>query len=243
MKVIKFRTLLILLFLQAVILNAFAQKDDIINVHGKAYDEKNPALNFPVLMVINYTTQQGFFGNADGTFIIKINKKDTLLISAAGYSLKKICFADSLLQNIYKIEIPLKRLEQTLNEVVIFPSRNIEDIEKDMQNLGYETKDYRLTGIDAWSAPLTALYQEFSRKEKDRRHAAELRNNRNRNDLLQELLRLYVKNDLIVMGYNEFDDFIEYLKISDDMIKLWSQYELALYIKSKYERYDSVIKK
>lgn len=217
---------------------SFSQADTSnITINGKVYDTQTPALAVPVLMIVNLTTGRGIFGNENGSFVLNINKKDTLLISAIGYSIKKICFADSVFQNSYQINIPIEKLKRELEEVEIFPQRDLKAIESDIEQLGYDESKYRLTGIDAWSAPLTALYQEFSKKEKDKRRAAQLWNDEKRRDLLKELLRLYDKNDLINLPAQKQDSFIEYLDITDNMMKTWTQYELAVYIKAKYAKY------
>lgn len=240
-KIQLFIPLCILVFLQLFIFQkSFSQQSfsPPIKITGKVFDKENPSAAFPLLMIINYTTQHGIFGNSDGTFITSINKKDTLIISATGYTLKKICFNDSILKNNYEINIPLVKLHRDLEEVAVFPERDLDKIENDIQKLGYNENDYQLTGVDAWAAPLDALYQEFSKKEKDKRKAAQLKNESQRNALLKELLRMYEKNNLVKIKEKNYDNFIEYLNISDEMIKFWTQYELAIYIKSKYERFE-----
>lgn len=216
--------------------NSFSQQYPV-SVSGKVFDVENSSASFPVLMVVNLSTQHGIFGNADGTFSTSFQKKDTLLISATGYTMKKICFKDSAEQSSFYVTIPLNKLHKDLKEVEIFPERDLDKIENDISKLGYNAGDYRLTGIDAWNAPLTAIYEEFSKKERDKRKAAQLRDESSRRDLLKELLRLYQKNNLVNLPEEEFDTFVEYLNINDDMMKRWTQYELAIYIKSKYEHY------
>jgi hypothetical protein len=228
---------LVVIILQIIFCNVAFSQQSLISITGKVFDSENASFSFPVLMVVNLSTQRGIFGNADGTFTTSLQKRDTLLISATGYTMKKICFADSADQSAFYVALPLQKLHRDLKEVEIFPERDLEKIENDIQKLGYNESDYRLTGIDAWSAPLTALYEEFSTKEKDKRKAAELHNESRRNELLKELFRLYKKNELIDLSDEESDDFIDYLNINDDMMKRWTQYELAIYIKSKYEHF------
>jgi hypothetical protein len=215
----------------------FSFSQPFISVSGKVYDAENSSNSFPVLMIVNLSTQHGVFGNADGTFNTNFQKKDTLLISATGYTMKKICFKDSADQVSFYVSIPLSKLHRDLKEVEIFPERDLDKIENDIQKLGYNEKDHKLTGIDAWSDPLTALYQQFSKKEKDKRKAAELRDDSSRRDLIKELLRLYQKNNLVNLPDEQIDNFVYYLNINDEMMKRWTQYELAVYIKSKYERF------
>lgn len=219
-------------------LKLFPQQNNI-TVSGKVFDTENNSLSFPVLMIVNLSTQRGIFGNSDGTFTTSLQKKDTLLISATGYSMKKICFTDSADLSSFNIAIPLSKLHRDLKEVEIFPERDLDKIEKDIDKLGYNESDYRLTGIDAWRAPLTAIYEEFSRHEKDKRRAAQLRNESRKRDLLKELLRLYEKNKLVNLPGEEVDAFLDYLNINEEMMKRWTQYELAIYIKSRYEHFKN----
>lgn len=224
-------------FLTLLLLSIKSFSQNSISLNGKVFDAGNKAASFPVLMIVNLSTQRGIFGNADGTFAATFQKKDTILISATGYTMKKICFNDSAHQSEFYITISLNKLHQDLKVVEIFPERDLDKIENDIQKLGYNEKEYRLTGIDAWASPLDALYQQFSKKGKDQRKAAQLRNESNRHDLLKELFRLYKKNELINLPDEQADTFIQYLNINDDMIKSWTQYELAVYIKTKYERF------
>ena len=227
----------ILTFLILILFSIPSFSQNPVTVTGKVFDAENAAASFPVLMIVNLSTQRGIFGNADGTFSTTLQKKDTLLISATGYTQKRICFKDSADKSTYSITLALNKLHQDLKMVEIFPERDLEKIENDIQKLGYDESDYRLTGIDAWASPLTALYQQFSKKEKDKRKAAELRNESHRKDLIKELFRMYRKNNLIDLSDEEADNFIQYLNINDDMMKRWTQYELAVYIKTKYERF------
>ncbi|MGK7478074.1 hypothetical protein, partial [Salmonella enterica] len=43
------------------------------------------------LMVVNKRTRLGIFGNADGSFLVKALKTDTLLIGSAGHQTQPIC--------------------------------------------------------------------------------------------------------------------------------------------------------
>jgi len=205
-----------------------------IAVEGRVTDPENPAASFPLLMIVNKTTGRGAFGGAGGTFALSADKTDSLLVSVIGYETRSLCFADSAPCNPCRVTLALRKLQKDLEPVVIFPERDLEKIEEDIRKLGYDETDYRLTGIDAWSSPLTALYQAFSRKEKDRRRAAQLWNDQRRRDLVQELLRYYHRNDLIDLPQERFDDFTDFLRISDAMLKSWSQYEMAVYIKTMY---------
>ncbi len=76
-----------------------------------------------------------------------------------------------------------------------------------------------LEGVNTFESPITALYQMFSRRERSRKLVAELENEANMGDLLKELLTKYVEADIISMDDEDFDDFIDFCAVSDDMIK------------------------
>ena len=203
------------------------------------YDPGNKAV-IPNLMVVNKRTQQGYFGNNSGKFDVEALKTDTIIIAATGFQTTRICFRDSADAAVYTVSIPLKRLEYTIKPVEIFTKRDLEEIQKDIEKLGYEKEDYVLQGTAALESPITALYQAFSRRERNKRLVAEMRNNDRRRALLKELFRKYVDNDIITLDNDDFDDFIDFSNVSDDFMKSVSQYEFIMYIKKRFEVYQMV---
>jgi hypothetical protein len=85
--------------------------------------------------------------------------------------------------------------------------------------LGYDERDYMLSGINAVQSPITFLYQQFSRKEQSKRQVAYMENEDRKRELLKELFRLYVDYDIISLSDEQFDDFITYLNVSDEFLK------------------------
>lgn len=216
----------------------FAQ-EKTIRVTGTVYDPGNKG-SIPNLMVVNKRSQQGYFGDNSGFFDIEAFKGDTIIIAATGFTTLKISFRDSVEKSVYSVKIALKKLEVQLKPVEIFTKRDLEEIQKDIESLGYNEDDYMLTGVDAVSSPITALYQAFSRREKNKRMVAEMRNDDRRRDLLKELFRKYVDNDIIQLDNNDFDDFIDFCGVTDSFLKNSTQYEFIMYIKKKFEVYRMV---
>ena len=212
----------------------------VVKVSGKAIDEEIASKHLDDLMIVNLTTNQGTFGKADGSFSVSINKKDTLLVASTGYEFKKICFNDSIFKNDYFVVVRLKKLTFTLHEVQVFSVRDLESIEKDIQKLGYNKKDYELSGINAFSSPITFLYEEFSRRERLRRHNAELVNEDKRRNLLKELLTRYVADDIIDLSDDSFDHFVDFCNVSEEYMKTSTQYDFMVYIKRKYKMFSEL---
>ena len=86
-------------------------------------------------------------------------------------------------------------------------------------------------------SPITALYQAFSRKERNKRWIAEQEYKDNKARVVRELLSLYVAYDIIDLDQDEFDLFIQFLNINEDFLKTASEMDLVLFIKDKYEHF------
>jgi hypothetical protein len=214
-----------------------------ITVKGVVFDNANNGRRLDDLMIINSRTSQGFFGNADGTFKINILKSDTIIVASTGYEFIRICFQDSINKSQYNIQVPITRLNVNLKEVNIFSPRDLQSIYSDIKKLGYNKKDFEISGVDALNSPITFLYQEFNRLERLKRHNAERINNDKRKELLRQLLANYVSHDIINMDNDEFDDFIEFCNVPENYLKSASQYDFCIYIKRKFEVYAMMKKR
>ena len=218
--------------------SGFTQPESLnIHLNGYAYDSKNPKKRLDDLMIINVRTSQGVFGLADGTFNAYIFKTDTIVIASTGYEFQRICFTDSVIKPQYYIDVPLIKLNVTLKEVNIFSPRDLQSIYTDIQKLGYNKKDFQLSGVDAFQSPITFLYQEFSKLERLKRHNAERINADKRKELLRQLLANYVTHDIINLDNFEFDDFIYFCNVPENYMKSATQYDFCIFIKQKFEVY------
>ncbi|MBL7914722.1 MAG: hypothetical protein JNL49_06715 [Bacteroidia bacterium] len=227
-----------LLLFSFLVSAAFAQ-DETVRIKGTVYDPGNKG-SIPNLMIVNKRTQQGYFGTNSGYFELDVKRTDTLIIAATGFQTIKIFLKDSILDSSKNISIALKKLEITLKPVEIFTKRDLEEIQKDIETLGYEKEDYMLQGADVLESPITALYQAFSRRERNKRLVAEMRNNDRRRELLKELFRKYVDNDIITLDNADFDDFVDFSNVSENFMKTSTQYEFIMYIKKRFEVYQMV---
>ena len=219
---------------------AFAQYNAYkpVKISGKVIDLYNPSLEFYNLLVVNKTSAEGVFGNQSGEFIIYARVSDTILVNSVGYNTIKFCMRDSTPQPEYHVTLHMKKLSVELRSVTILSPRDLNEIQKDIEKLGVKKDESILQGVNAIQSPITALYQMFSRRERSKRLVAELENEDRMRALLKELLTKYVEADIINLHDEAFDDFIDYCAVSDDFIKHSSQYDFAMYIKSRYQMYD-----
>ena len=173
-----------------------ADSDSVtVSLRGKVYNAANPEMRLEDLMMINLRT---------------------LLIASTGYESQKVTLRDSVYHQNYYLKIPLVKLNRQLKEVVIFSPRDLQSIYTDIQKLGYNKRDFQLSGVDAVSSPITFLYQQFSALERTKRHNAELRNEDQRRQLLKQLLTNYVAHDIINLNDDEFKDLFDDKDFDDD---------------------------
>lgn len=212
---------------------ASAQK---VTIHGTVATADNTALYS--LMVVNKRSNLGQFGNPNGTFVIEAEKSDTILIGAVGYATFRLTFKDSTFKDSYKIRITLQPLKFQLKQVEITANRTLEEIEKDIQELGYKESDHVVSGASAFQSPITFLYQQFSKRERSKRKAMELENDSRRRSLMRELLAKYVNHDIIQLNDSEFDDFIDFCQVTDAFLQRTQQYDFIMYIKMRFSMYQ-----
>jgi len=217
-------------------LSGIASSQPLWMINGKVYDKNNRGLPLPNVMIINKRTGHGEFADAEGKFTISALPTDSILFSTEGFHLKKIFLKDSLPQRQYNLEVPMQHLQYTLKEISVFATRNLSDIQKDIDKLGKKST-YSTTGANVLESPITALYERFSKYGIQKRKVEEWEDEEARRDVLKDLFRLYVKHDIIDLNDVEFDAFIKYLAFSDDFIKNASQFELVMAIKKKYETF------
>ncbi len=204
-----------------------------ILISGKVKDLKTGA-NVPNALIIQKGVG-GRFLNPDGTFKIWIKKQDTLLISAMGYHLKKFCFKDSS-GTKFNLDVKISKLNRELAAAIIMPKRKLSEVHKDLEELRLELPA-RPTGIDAVSSPITAIYEKFSKLAKSKAQVAEWEHQDHKEDLLKELFKLYVDQDVINLSPDEFDRFIIFCNVSDEFLRKASEYELITFFQVRYKEY------
>ncbi|MEX2596281.1 MAG: hypothetical protein WEC59_05060, partial [Salibacteraceae bacterium] len=79
------------------------------------------------------------------------------------------------------------------------------------------------------------LYQQVSKQERMKRRAYEIINEDKKRMLLKELFSKYVDHDIIDLEENEFEDFIDFMDISDQLLRSMTQYEFVIYTKRRFQ--------
>jgi hypothetical protein len=195
----------------------------------------------PAAMAVNKNSGGGVFVERDGSFLVRAEPGDTIVFGSIGYySVEKRVLMS---MRDTSLHISLRRLEVELGIAEVFAPRTLNNILKDIETLGYEEKDFRVSSVDAMQSPITFLYEQFSRVEKSKRLVAELENNDSRRELLQELFAKYVDYDIIQLKPEEFKAFAEFCDPGDELLQAWSQYEFIIYVKRQFAMFKMLPQK
>ena len=186
----------------------------------------------PTAMAVNRESGGGVFVERDGSFLVRACPGDTLVFGAIGYYSVEREVVKSMRSSDLKIQ--LQRLKVDVGVAEVYAPRALLAILHDIEALGYNEKDFRVSGVNALQSPITFLYEQFSRREQSKRLEAQLVNKDNRRELLQELFVKYVDYDIVQLKQEEFDAFAEFCDPGDELLKKWTQYEFILYVKRQY---------
>lgn len=215
-------------------------KSGLVRVSGTVVSKDN----LPLLAVViaNKRTSLGIGADITGAFTLQALRTDTLLVSAHGHQMVKICFRDSAVKSDYRVRIVLSQLSVQLDPVNVEGEKSLLQVKKDIKQL--EKKDVKKidNGVQAFYSPITALYERFSRLERSKQWVAEQEYQERKNEALKNLFRIYIKYDIIELTEVQFDAFIRYCELSDDFIKTASDFELVAYIQDRYENFTKLAK-
>ncbi|MEY4603019.1 MAG: hypothetical protein RIT43_311 [Bacteroidota bacterium] len=221
-------------------LHVLAQNCDKVLFTGRVIDSIRPQ-TFYNLMLVNKRTGQGVFGQPNGSFSIYVSSGDSVFVSVKEYITQiEIVVPDSNCQ--YKRRILLEPKPKDLREIKVKPLRSLEEIREEREALAM--RETRLvTGLEVMQSPITALYQAFSKKERNKQWIAEQEYKDDQRRIVKELLQLYVSYDIISLNEDQFDDFIFFLNVSDEFLKTASDMELITFIKDKFEHFRDLPEK
>jgi hypothetical protein len=209
-----------------------------ITVRGTVFD-RNDSMAAPSAIILNKRTSTGQTSAPGAAFSITGIKTDTFLVTAGGYEVRRVCFADSAAKDVYTIRIGLQLKTTLLAGVSIYPVKDLDQIQKERAAIGKEQTRQAVGITDAVSSPATYLWEHFSREGKSREAVAILENEDNKRDILKDLFRTYARAGVIVMEEEEYDAFISYLNIPESFLRSASDYDLAVLIRQRYLQYRS----
>lgn len=236
----RFLTLIVVLFFLP--LASWSQEktvnDSLITVKGRVIDT-NATVAFYNMVVVNKTVGKGIFGDYNGEFEITVEKGDDIGVSVVGYNTTALSFADSAYKPVYEVIIYLKTLSFMGPEVVVTPLKTLEELQEERAAIS-KREVPTVTAVNAFQSPITALYIAFSKREQTKRLVAEMEYQDKQDDVVREILRLYVHHDIIDLSEEDFNEFITFLNINVEFLQTASDYELITYIKEKYTHFARI---
>ncbi len=214
-----------------------AQKVDSgrITIRGNAVNSKGIGGLYQVI-VINQRTSTGMLAEPNGHFVMGALRTDTILVSASGFGVRKVCFRDSVVRGEYRVTVRLDSVHYSLAEVKVYPTKNLRDVNRERSVLG----DVRNTNLNKEASimnPISLLYERFSRLEQSKRKVAVLEDEEARREVLKDLFHIYIRHDIIDLNDGQFEGFIDYCNFTDDFVKNATDYDLVMAIKVRWDMY------
>lgn len=215
-----------------------ARIDSAVALSGEVLGPDGRGL--PGCMIVNRTTGEGRFGSASGRFAWKARPGDTLQFASIGYrTVSRKVPEGAAPMSGYAWSIHLVPIAVEVGTAQVIAPRDLGEIVRDIQALGYDEKEYRTSGIDALTSPITFLYEQFNRLERSKREVARLENEDRRRALLRELLAKYVDYEIVRLEPAEFDAFLDYMDPGEAVLKALTQYEFILWTRERFTAFKS----
>lgn len=194
----------------------------------------------PGCMIVNRSTGEGRFGSASGRFALQAKPGDTLQFASIGFrTVARRVPMEAPESGSWNWTVHLARIAVDVATAEVIAPRDLGEIVRDIQALGYEEKEMRTSGIDALTSPITYLYEQFNRMERSKREVARLENEDRRRDLLKELMVKYVDYDIVALDPAEFDAFVDFVDPGEAVLKALTQYEFILWTRERFTAFKA----
>ncbi len=192
----------------------------------------------PFTYVINTHTGNGCMSDFNGNFMVQGTNQDTLIFSYLGYIKKKLLI--SLIKNSNdsckeSIKVIMRKSVIDLNtfDVIAF---KIKPYERDYMNRIINRP--KTTGVNALSSPITALYDQFSKKGRENRKLAEIFEQLFIQEQVAQKLNPQILTELTGDADIDFERFRKFCySLSDQYILNHEGYELYEAVMQCYRRW------
>ena len=221
-------------FLGLFILCSLFGRAQVVTVKGLVADMDSVS-PMPFVYVIDQTTGNGLMSDFNGKFVINADMKDTVLFSFVGYLKLKLPVKSLYHEDGSETKVIMHQISINLNQVVVSDFK-LKPYEKDYMKRVIEGS--RMPVVNALQSPISALYQQFSKKGKEQRKLARIfeeifENEQVSKKLNPEILRKLTGDDTI--DFEEFRKYCYYL--SNDYILSHDGYDLYYRVMDCYYRW------
>jgi hypothetical protein len=125
----------------------------------------------PFVYVINKNTGNGTMSDNSGKFYLNVGSNDTVVCSFVGYIKLKLPVAKMKFDDGKEVKIVMRKITYTLNAVTV-SSFKLKPYEKEHMKKVIENSKMRT--VNVIESPITALYNQFSRRGKEQRKLAQI---------------------------------------------------------------------
>lgn len=186
--------------------------------------------------IIDPKISETFATDGSGYAEHNIHQRDTLFIFFPGYKTIQISVADSAIKSEYTLYIFLTPFAIGLHDVVVKAPKTLEQIEDERKRLGITPKELDRPKMEI-SSPISALYEVFSERAKEREKLKGQMKEDERQKVFKELLTYYNEKKVIDLPERNFDDFIKFCDLPLDYLKTHTDYEIMKTITTYYKKY------
>ena len=243
MKTATFFLTIALLFI-ALLCNAQeAEKDSLINISGRIIDKNNKPVIFA--HVINVRRGQGSITDTSGYFLVTVEPKDIIRVTAIGYENRFMAINDSIMA-LDTIFIKMTPKYYELAEIDIFKIRWIDfkneflgikmpdvPIPERFGGFGFPIfSEEQVEELNYMGPPGIPIFYTDKAKE-DQIRLAKIKEIALRDSLVLEKARA-----IVPYKGEKLYRFIFDLKLTDGMKKRMSEYQIYMYIKQRFEELE-----
>lgn len=189
----------------------------------------------PFVYVINKSSGNGTMSDNAGNFYLKTHESDTLLVSFVGFVRLKIPVSRLARDANGEVKIVMKKIIYALGPVTV-TSFKIKPYERD--KMEKVIRDAKIKPVDAMSSPITAIYDQFSKRGKEQRKLAAIFeqvfiDEQVNNKINAEVLRKLTGDDSI-----DYEKFRKYcFSLTDYYVLNHDGYELYYKVMECYYRW------
>ncbi len=217
-------------------------------LEGYVWDQVNKKA-VPYTHIINRNRASGTISDTSGMFAIRANIGDTLFVSAMGYQFEVIKIVDEMLEGPEGAVINMLPRAYMLPEVVIYELNTYEKFRDKFFELTVEHERYTVPGIPlierrripalmdtnyirnpmfAITSPISFLYYNISRREKNKRLYMELMQKEQLRTLAARRFNKTMLTRITGLEGAQLDEFIEFSDIDPYFILRTNDYELYI---------------
>jgi hypothetical protein len=218
----------------------FLAQERKFSISGTVYEEDSVTA-MPFVNLVNARNGNGTLSDYNGHFTLIALNTDTIIFSYVGFARKKIPVA--MIKNLSDstkrpLKVVMRRIMVNLAPATAFATKYRQNEVDYMKR--YVKQHATLKRIDALESPITALYQQFSRKGREQRKLQEiferiLVEEEVAKKFNPEILRQLTEDEFI--DYERFRRYCWYL--TDDFILTHEGYDLYSPIMDCYKRWKA----